>query len=141
MKKTTDVKTFTNKRIKRAGIVSFIYGLAGLSIGLYFFVTYAPPIIFDYSSLSDKSADYVTPYIIVVFLSILALALIVISLLLIVGGIKLYKGTNTPKKWLTFMLVIGVLSLQFLVGLVPLIFGLLAISSLDSSVKKFSQPK
>lgn len=121
------------KRVRNAGTVSLIFGWLGIAgtvilvlLGIVFMAINTP----IEGSTGDPAISSVVYGVMFVVLALIFV--LPISIVQIVAGVKLRKPIARPKGWVIFVVVVGALSVTSLGGILELIFGVLALSTLHT---------
>lgn len=128
------------KKIRNAGTASLVIGFFEISIYTLLLILAVFMIILDTQvQTGDNSVDTVSSSVIGVILLCLVLILLSFSILNIIAGIKLRKPIENPKGWIIYLIVVGAFKFTTLQGIIELIFGIIAYSSL-STIKDSKPP-
>ena len=127
-------KEIINSKVKTLGTINIVVGILSIFstvimaiLGIAFLLLSSLP-----NAGEDKSILVIYGVILLVFSPIA----LIISILDIVAGVKLRKPLKNPKGWIIYTIVVGALALTSITGILQLIFGILAITSLHESEHK-----
>ena len=125
------------KRVRNAGTVSLIFGWLGIAgvvilvlLGIIFLAINTP--IESTNSYGSGTESISSVVYGIIFLVLALVVLLPVSILKIVAGIKLRKPIANPKGWIIFVVVVGALGFTSISGILELIFGVLALSTLHT---------
>lgn len=117
------------KSVRNAGTVSLVAGWLGIAGGFLLFILGLIFSIANFSIPSDTGSPMPSIVLGIIFI-VAALLTLAFSVLYIIAGMKLRKPIANPKGWIIFVVVMGALGLTSIIGILLLIFGILALTSL-----------
>lgn len=125
------------KRVRNAGTVALVFGWLGIALSVFlvllsvlFFAINTP---IETTSTYGSATESVPSFVYGLLFLVIALVFILpFSIIDIVAGTKLRKPIAKPRGWIIYLIVIGALSVTSLGGVLELIFGILALSSLHT---------
>jgi len=121
------------KKVKTAGTVSLVVGILKLltalpALLLAFLFLFAGTLSDAGTTFSSEDQAVYLVYAVALFIGVPLL--IIFGIIDIVAGNKLRKPIANPRGWLIYTIVIGALGISTLTGILQLIFGILAVSSI-----------
>jgi hypothetical protein len=121
------------KKVKTAGTVSLVVGILKLlavlpALLLGFLFLFAGTLSDAGATFSSEDQAISLVYAVVLFIGVPLL--IIFGIIDIVAGNKLRKPIANPRGWLIYTIVVGALGISTLTGILQLIFGILAVSSI-----------
>lgn len=121
------------KKVKTAGTVSLVVGILKLlavlpALLLAFLFLFAGTLSDVGTTFSSEEQTVYLVYAVALFIGVPLL--IIFGIIDIVAGNKLRKPIANPRGWLIYTIVIGALGISTLTGILQLIFGILAVSSI-----------
>lgn len=125
-----DRKLAAWKNVRNAGTVSLVAGWLSVAGGIVLFILGLIFAIANSSIPSDNGGEPLPSIVLGVIIIFAALLVLVIAVLYIIAGMKLRKPVDNPRGWVIFVVVMGALGLTSIFGILMLVFGILALTSL-----------
>jgi hypothetical protein len=125
-----DRKLAAWKNVRNAGTVSLVAGWLSVAGGIIFFILGLIFAIANFSIPSDSGGEPLPSIVLGIIIIFASLLVLIFAVLYIVAGMKLRKPVANPRGWVIFTVVMGALGLSSIIGILMLIFGILALTSL-----------
>lgn len=117
------------KNVRNAGTTSLIFGWLGVAIGVLLLIGGIILSLINFE-IPSESGDTLPSVALGVMLIIISIFVFILSILQVVAGSKLRKPVAKPKGWLIFVVVMGVIEISSLSGILLLVFGIIALSTI-----------